>query len=132
MLKRNIVANVFGGSWVALMSLILIPVQVRVLGVEAYGLVAFLASLQILFSIFDFGLSPTITREVARDTTPERGRTHELLRSLSWVYWSIGLGLGVLLLLSAPWLASHWLHLGTLASDRAAAAIRLAALAVML
>jgi O-antigen/teichoic acid export membrane protein len=132
MLKRNIVANVFGGSWVAIMSLILIPVQVKVLGVEAYGLVAFLASLQILFSIFDFGLSPTITREVARDTTPARRRTYELLQSLSWVYWSVGLGLGAVLLLSSPWIASHWLHLGALPSGRATSAIRLAALAVML
>ncbi len=132
MLKRNIVANVFGGSWVALMSLILIPVQVKVLGVEAYGLVAFIASLQILFSIFDFGLSPTITREVARDTTAERHRTHELLQSLSWVYWLIGVGLGAVLLLSSSWIASHWLHLEALPSARAAAAIRLAALAVMI
>jgi O-antigen/teichoic acid export membrane protein len=132
MLRRNVVANVLGGSWAALLALILIPVQVRILGVEAYGLLAFVASTQVLFSIFDLGLSPTITREVAKDTSSDLGRTRELVRSLSVLYWPIGIVLGAAMVVGAGWLAGHWLHLGSLPADRAAAAIRYGAVAILL
>ncbi len=132
MLRRNVLANVLGGSWAALLALVLIPVQVRILGVEAYGLLAFLASTQVLFSIFDLGLSPTITREVAKDTSADLLRTRELVRSLSVLYWPIGIVLGTALFAGAGWLASHWLHLGSLPADRAEAAIRYGAVAIFL
>ena len=64
-IQRNIFSNALAGSLTAVLSLVLIRYQIKALGVEAYGLIAFVASLQIIFSIFDFGLSPTITREVA-------------------------------------------------------------------
>jgi len=132
MLRRNVLANVLGGSWAALLALILIPVQVRILGVEAYGLLAFLASTQVLFSIFDLGLSPTMTREVAKDVSADLAPTRDLVRSLSAVYWPIGIVLGAAMFASAGWLATHWLHLGSLPIDRAAAAIRFGAVAILL
>jgi O-antigen/teichoic acid export membrane protein len=132
MLKRNILANALGGSWTALVSVLLIPVQVHFLGVQAYGLLAFVASMQVLFSIFDFGLSPTITREVAKDTSTGAVRTLGLVRSLSLIYWPIGFALGAALFGASGWVAMHWLHVGTLAPDRTATAIRLAAIAIAL
>jgi O-antigen/teichoic acid export membrane protein len=130
MLKRNVIANVLGGSWTALLSLLIIPVQIHVLGVEAYGLLAFMASVQILASIFDLGLSPTITREVTRDGTPELRWSRQLIRSVSAVYWPIGFVIGAALFVSADWIASHWLHLGRIPLSTGAAAIRLAAVAL--
>ena len=132
MLKRNVVANVLGGSWTALLSLLIIPVQVHVLGVEAYGLLAFMASVQVIASIFDLGLSPTITREVTRDGTPESQWSRELIRSLSAVYWPIGIAIGLAIFVSADWTAAHWLHLGKIPVSTGATAIRLAAVALAL
>ena len=132
MLKRNITANVLGGSLTALVSVLLIPVQVHFLGVPAYGLLAFVASIQILFSIFDFGLSPTITREVAKDTSSELGRTRGMVRSFSLIYWPIGIAIGLALFVASGWLADHWLNVGTgtLPSHKVTSAIRLAAIAI--
>lgn len=132
MLKRNIVANVLGGSWTALVSVLLIPIQVHFLGVPAYGLLAFVASVQVIFSIFDFGLSPTITREVAQDTSSGFVRTRRLVRSLSLIYWPIGFVLGAALFFSSGWLATHWLNVETLSPDKVSTAIRLAAIAIAL
>jgi O-antigen/teichoic acid export membrane protein len=67
---RNILANVFGGSWSLFLSLLIVPLKMRILGVDAFGLLAFIASLQVILGIFDLGLSPTIAREVAIDTSP--------------------------------------------------------------
>lgn len=130
MLRRNVLANVIGGSWAAVLALALIPFQVKILGVAAYGLLAFLASTQVLLSIFDLGLSPTITREVAKDQSPDQRRTRELLRALSVVYWPVGFLLAAAMFGAAGWLAGHWLHLGAISFDRATAAIRYGAIAI--
>jgi O-antigen/teichoic acid export membrane protein len=131
-LRRNIAANAIGGSLSAIFALALIPVQVRLLGVEAYGLLAFVASLQVLLSIFDLGLSPTMTREVSRDTSEGHEVSRMLIRSISLVYWPIGIGLGIVLSLAAPWLAGHWLHLERLSPGTATQALRLAGAVIAL
>lgn len=132
MIRKNVLANVLGGSWVALLSLLIIPVQIRLLGVEAYGLLAFLASLQVMLSIFDLGLSPTMTREVATLWPDAQAQVRALVRTLLTIYIGLGAILGVVLIASSSWLATHWLNLQTLPVYTAAAAIRLGGAAMML
>lgn len=67
--KTNILANFIGRAVAALVSLLLIPVYIRYLGIEAYGLVGLLALLTALFGILDLGVTPTINRELARLST---------------------------------------------------------------
>ena len=66
MLKKNILANLIGNFLTAIVFVIVIPVYVKYLGVESYGLIGFFASLQIIFSVLDMGLSATLNREFAR------------------------------------------------------------------
>lgn len=131
-MKRNIIANVLGGSWSSLLALVIVPFQIRILGVEAYGLLAFLASLQIVFSIFDLGLSPTITREVAGDTSPDFSHSRSLVQGLAPTYCAIGTLLGAALAASAPWFATSWLRLDELSFRTATLAIQLGALTVLI
>jgi hypothetical protein len=44
--KRNIVANYFGAGWTPQISLAFIPVYIRYLGTEVYGLIDIIAVLQ--------------------------------------------------------------------------------------
>jgi O-antigen/teichoic acid export membrane protein len=69
-LKRNIFSNLAGGVWIAALTLVITPIQINLLGVEAFGLIGFIAILQIVMSVLDLGLSSTITRELADDTSP--------------------------------------------------------------
>ena len=80
--RRNIVANLVGGIWITALTLAITPLQVRLLGIEAYGLIGFIATLQIVFTMFDFGLSSTVTREIASATQLQpftSDRKHHLL-----------------------------------------------------
>ncbi len=131
MIARNILANAVGGSWFAILTLLIIPVQIRVLGVDAYGLIAFLASLQIIFSVFDLGLSPTIARELAIDTSTDLQHSRDLLQTLTFAYAGVGLLMGGIVALGADWLANDWLNLGGLPVDEARTAIQLGAIALM-
>jgi O-antigen/teichoic acid export membrane protein len=131
-IKRNIMINMLGSAWSTVLLLAIVPIQIKILGVEAYGLLAFLASVQILLNVFDLGLSPTVTREVAADQSPDFRHSRNLMQSVTLVYWGIGVLLSLALAASAPWLVTGWLRLDGLAPDMATLVIQLGALAILL
>src|SRR4051794_31778653 len=63
---RNVAANFVGTFWAALMGPALVTIYVRLLGIEAYGLVGLLTTLQAVFALLDLGLSAATNRELAR------------------------------------------------------------------
>lgn len=111
-LSRNIVANFIGLAWTAAMGPALVSVYVKFLGIEAYGLVGVLTTLQVIFTLLDLGLSTTINRELARlsvqEGTAEEAR--DLVRTVETLYWSIAAAIGLIACILAPALAHHWLR----------------------
>jgi O-antigen/teichoic acid export membrane protein len=115
----------------AALTLVILPFQVRILGIEAYGILGFVASLQVIFNILDLGLGPTVIREVAADG--QRGaRYAAVFHSLTTVYWAIAGAIGVLLAATAPWIAARWLHPEALPLPTVILAIRLIAFSILL
>jgi len=112
-LKRNIVSNFAGQGWSFIVGMVAIPLYIKFIGIEGYGLVGFYATLQATFNAFlDFGLSVTINREIARYTAlPEKiGQTRDLVRTIEVGYWVIGLLIGAGVCLSASLIADHWIQ----------------------
>ncbi len=66
------------------MSVVFIPVYIRMMGIESYGLVGIYVVLLGLSAIMDMGLGATANREVASlSSAPERGRrSGDLFRTL--------------------------------------------------
>lgn len=119
-LKRNIIANFAGQGWQILLGLLVVPFYVKLMGIEGYGLVGFYLTLQAVFNSFlDFGLSVTITREIARySVSPDKiNRTRDLVRTLEIGYWLIGLLLGLAVILGAPFIANNWLSAENISPD---------------
>lgn len=132
MIRRNIVANAAGGTTVIALNLLVTPYLIGILGAEAYGLLGLMTSLQIMFAVFDLGLSTTVVKEVASDTSHGRAATRSLVQTLSVVYWSIATALGVALFLSAHWLVTNWLHLRDLRPEDAILGVQILAISVAL
>ena len=111
-LRLNTAANLVGRVWVMALGIAFIPVYLRFLGIEAYGLVGFFATLQAVFGLLDLGLGATINRELARlsATGDRRAEQRMLLRTLEACYWATSLGAGLLVLLLAPAIAHHWVR----------------------
>src|SRR5246500_5984874 len=109
--KLDLAANFVGVGWSALVQIACVPVYLRFLGVEAYGLIGFYLMLQAILQVLDLGLSPTMNREMARySVQPEKAdEARDLVRTLEAGYWLIGLVLGVALLAAAPWIAAPWI-----------------------
>ena len=110
-IRRNIIANLLGGVWTTVLTLAITPLQVNLLGIEAYGLIGFIATLQIAFAIFDLGLSSTLTRELAADHSEGHVQSAELLRTASTIYWAFALIVGTCLAASANFIANHWFNI---------------------
>lgn len=133
-LKRNIVASYASQIYVTLIGIVMVPVYVKYMGAEAYGLVGFFAMLQAWFQLLDMGLTPTMARETARF---QGGRTdaislRRLLRLLEGVFVSVALVGAVLLAGGANVIAADWLTVEYLPLAEVDRAIRLIALIVAL
>lgn len=125
-IRWNMVANLAGGLWTSVLTIVAIPFYLRFLGVEAYGLVGFMATLQAVFGILDFGLALTLTRGLARlsaegGVRPQR----DLLRTLEIIYWCIALGTGVAVVFLAGPIAAKWVTAQHLSRESVSAAVRL-------
>ena len=133
-LKLNLLANFAGSGWAGLMQLAFIPLYIRFLGIEAYGLIGFYLTLQAALQILDFGLSPTMNREMARySVQPERAsEARDFVRTLEVGYWALGLLIGAAIAAAAPFIATHWIQAEALPVDTVRQAIVLmAALSVL-
>lgn len=115
-LTRNTVANFVAMVWSAFLNLAFVPVYIRLLGVESWGLVALFTTIQAGLALLDFGLSPTMSREMARSTgSPEMAsEARDLARTLEVGYWAIAGAIAVAIIPVAPVLAKHWVHSNTL------------------
>ena len=129
-IKRNIVANYLGQGWTAAMGLAFIPIYIRYLGMEAYGLIGLFAVMQAWLTLLDIGMTPTLNREMARYT----GGAHtaqsigDLLRSLEILCFSLTVVIGLGVWAASGYLATDWLKVGKLPTSVVAQAISVMAL----
>lgn len=123
-LKKNVIANYFGNGWTAAMSLIFIPYYIKYLGMEAYGLIGFYTMLQACLILLDLGMTPTLSREMARFTggqhTPQSIR--DLLRSLEIICLTVAGIYCLSIWLSSDWVANNWLQAEKLSKESIAQA----------
>jgi O-antigen/teichoic acid export membrane protein len=110
--KVNVVANFIGTIWIALLNIVFVPIYLTYLGIEAYGLIGVFLSIQVLIGLLDFGISPSVNRELARlSAMPDKSQDmRDLKRTLEIPNWVtatiIGLGLAAL----SPLLAAYWIQ----------------------
>jgi len=109
--KQNVIANYIGRGWSALASFLFIPFYIHYLGIEAYGVIGFFASLMAALTLLDFGMGQTLVRETARasDAEVDQRALAALLGTLEYVYWSIGVLVAFIIWLLSEWFAGEWL-----------------------
>jgi O-antigen/teichoic acid export membrane protein len=108
----NTLANVIGRVWVAALGALLIPVYVKLLGVESYALVGIHTTLQTMLLLLDLGLAAGLARELARLRAQEG--TEEEQRDLVATFDLVGPLIGAFVALSvialAPLIAYRWVN----------------------
>lgn len=110
--ESNIASNFLGRMWGSLLSILFLPLYLRFLGIEAYGLIGLHISLLGLISVLDLGLSTTLNRELAKRTAtgvPDPD-SRDLIRTFEVIYWGGGIIVGAAMLLLSPWIAENWIR----------------------
>ena len=131
-LRTNIFANYAGQAWMALMGVVFVPLYIRMLGMEAFGLVGLMLSIQALSMLFDLGMGNVLNRELARrvHNSSTSHTVGDLVRTFEWLIWPIAALIAFAIwLVSAP-LANHWLHPSHLTQAETAHAVAIMGLAV--
>ena len=134
---RDTVVNLLGRGWAALMAVAFVPTYVRLLGVEAYGLVGLAVVAQAVFALLDMGLATTLSRQMARQlardgTMGDAQGARDLVRTLEVLYWAAALAIAVTVAVLAPFIAERWLRPEELAQETVTRALRLLGIMVAL
>ncbi len=134
LLKQNISATLLGNAWMALMGLVFVPLYIKFLGIESYGLIGFFAMLQVMTGLLDMGFSGTLNREMARlSVLPGKEQEiRNLVRSLEIVYWCIALVIGIAVITASPFIAHHWVRAEQLSSSTIEQAVLIMGFTLML
>ena len=108
-LRKNIAANFAGSAVQAVMGFAFVPLYIKFLGIESWGLIGVFSMLQAVLSLLDLGLSNTLNREMARlsalpNTTLEM---RDLVRTLEVIYWGIAVLVIVATALTTPLVECH-------------------------
>lgn len=132
--RRNAVANLIGSAWAAVMGLAFVPLYIKFMGVEAYGLIGIFVSLQAIFAVLDMGLSQTLAREMARLSVLTTGRQQmaDIAQTLEIIYWVFALLVGSILALCANFIANFWLKPDQLSFEAIRNALWIMALVIAL
>jgi O-antigen/teichoic acid export membrane protein len=131
-LKYNLIANFLGKGWTAIMGLAFVPLYIQFMGIEAYGLVGFSATIQALSSLLDMGLSSTLNRELAILSSQEGKQqdSRDLVRTLEIIYWGITFIISLSVFIVSPFLADSWIKSQVLSKESVQAAIALMGLVI--
>ena len=133
-LRKNTVANYFGHAWGIISVYLFVPIYLKYLGIEAYGLVGFYSTLLGVLVFADMGLTATLSREMARLSVRENVARDmgDLLRTYESVYFFISLVVAGTIWFFAPAIAERWLKASTLHPREIASAVRLMGIAIAL
>ncbi|AXA26184.1 lipopolysaccharide biosynthesis protein [Pseudomonas putida] len=132
--RKNVIASYVGQIYVAVVGIAVLPLYMKTMGAEAYGLIGFFTMLQAWFALLDLGLTPTISRETARYRAGSMSAIEfrRLFRALSLIFLLIMLVGGGSLLLFAGAIASHWLKAESLDHGVVVGAVQIMAICIAL
>lgn len=91
---------------------VVVPIYLRVLGAEAYGLVGLFTTLAVAATALDLGLSHTLNRELARMADGDDGdaTVADVAVTLQACCWALAIVMGAVVVVGAGAIATHWVN----------------------
>lgn len=98
------------------MSLVFVPLYIKFLGIESWGVIGIFTTLQAVMVIFDMGLSAAMTRELSRlSVLPDKEQEmRNLVKSMEIIYWGIAVLIGIVIISISHFIAFTWINPGQL------------------
>ncbi len=112
LLARNVVWNLLGSGAPMVVAIFFIPVLIRELGRERFGVLSLAWALIGYASLFDFGLGRALTQLVARKLgAGEGGEIPSLVWTSLLLLVLLGVAGTIVIFLISPWLVKHGLNI---------------------
>jgi O-antigen/teichoic acid export membrane protein len=133
-LRINIFANYLSQLYVSIVGILILPLYIKYMGAEAYGLVGFFTMLQSWFALLDLGLTPTIARETARfhGGSISALNYRQLYRALSTIFVAVAIAGGSVLWIISDLISYKWLKVDTLDINVVIISVKIMAISVAL
>ena len=127
MLKRNIISSFMSNGYLVVLQFALVPILLKYLGGEAYGLIGIYIALIAALNIFDMGLSPALLRELSRLSASRDSENlmRKTVTTLESVYFVIAIFIIGIFYFGAPLITEYWLNKTTLPAETITACLRL-------
>lgn len=115
-LKGNTIANFIGQIYITIVGIVMLPIYLKYMGKEAYGLVGFYSVLNSWLILLDLGFTPALGREIARfrGGAIDAGEIRSLVRAMLILFAIVGFVIVVIVALSCNILSKYWLKVETL------------------
>jgi O-antigen/teichoic acid export membrane protein len=110
-----------------LLQLLLVPLYLQLLGIEAYGLVSIYLMLSASLQVFDLGFAQTLNRELARRSgdVGDAPAVRDLVFTIEVIYYLLIAVIACVLVLTLPMASGDTLHTGALDRHTVTTAISL-------
>ncbi len=105
---HNITANYLGRAYSIAAIYLFVPFYVKILGIEAYGVIAFYTILLTISGLADIGLSATFAREAARSS--DKRKLLNLLSTIERVLYLATGFVALIIFFGAQFIAENWLN----------------------
>ncbi|RHR94835.1 lipopolysaccharide biosynthesis protein, partial [Parabacteroides sp. AF14-59] len=105
---RNVGANIIGKLWNIISIYIFVPLWIKILGIEGYGIITFYSVLLTILVFADAGLTATLTREYAK-TDVSIDYKRNLLKTIEFVYIFICISVFIAVFWGAEWIVNAFL-----------------------
>jgi len=115
MVGKNIASNYVSRLYVILASMLVFPILLGILGPEEFGLIGIYTLIMAWMALVDFGLSPTLSREISRHQHANSGNQELVLtfRTIETLFFSVAVLTAILLVQFRGFVSSEWLNVNT-------------------
>ena len=108
-IKSNLIIGLLNSSCSVILAILMIPIYIKYLGLEAYGLISLYTSMLVFFQVLDFGMHQTLIGEVSRSILfKSRKKIAELVHSMAVINGSIALIIMIMFFIFSDWISSNW------------------------
>lgn len=118
-LNINILAGLISQIYLIIANILVVPIYIKYLGAESYGLVAFFVLLQGVFLLLDMGLTPTLSRQTTLFHSGTLNKLHfmQIFRFVRLVFYVLGFLALVILFLLSENIVYKWINIEILQSN---------------
>lgn len=123
---KNAVANLIGRVWGMISNFLFLPIYIKVLGSENFGLIGFFSILQVVLNLLSAGLSPTLKREFAIGDNKKETvlYKYKILRSTENIFFIIGCFSILLCFFGSDFIVHKWLNIENIDMSLASTAVK--------